>query len=193
MFTFNIYVSNKEFIFPKKIRFLLQVMQIVWRLKIVRTIWCFKNKFGTPFHSMINVNLRTVDITQNTMGDIKVPHHFDLWILIADHTYRLPRKKNNHRHFDIYIGQIIRDYTHCSQLYCWDDLTLLLKTLPGAPALSGTRCDMGRICYMGRCIDENSIGPTERPTKNPSTVPGVIQNVCDSINNFVTSIINIFG
>ena len=105
----------------------------------------------------------------------------------------LPRIKVTKTKFDIYIGRIIRDYTHCSQLYCWDDLTLLLKTLPGAPALPGTRCDMGRICYMGRCIDEALIGPTEKPTKNPSTVPGVIQNVCDSINNFVTSIINIFG
>ena len=141
---------------------------------------------------MINVNLPTVDITQNTMDDIEVSPYSSLWILITQ-VYLPPRIKVTKTKFDIYIGRIIRDYTHCSQLYCWDDLTLLLKTLPGAPALPGTRCDMGRICYMGRCIDEALIGPTEKPTKNPSTVPGVIQNVCDSINNFVTSIINIFG
>ena len=109
----------------------------------------------------------------------------------------IKRSKKDIKYFKIFIfisvGQIIRDYTHCTQLYCWDDVTLLLKTLPGAPALSGTRCDTDKICYMGRCQNAESIGPTQRPTKDPSTIPGVIKNVCDSINTFVTSIINIFG
>ena len=95
----------------------------------------------------------------------------------------------------LFIGQIIREDTHCHQLYCWDDLTLLLKTQPGAPALLGTRCDRGRICYKGRCRDRDSIEVTTTMTTptNPSTISGVIENICNSVNTFVTSIINIFG
>ena len=93
------------------------------------------------------------------------------------------------------IGQQIKEDTHCSQLYCWDDVTLLLKTQPGAPALLGTPCDRGKVCYKGGCRDIDSIGviPTTRPPITPGPVKGVIQSICDSIDTFVTSIVNIFG
>ena len=89
----------------------------------------------------------------------------------------------------------ITEETHCRQLYCWDDVTLLLKTQPGAPALLGTRCDREKVCYKGRCQDKNTVGATttKRPLPNPSTIPGVIQNICHSINTFVLSLGAIFG
>ena len=89
----------------------------------------------------------------------------------------------------------ITEETHCHQLYCWDDVTLLLKTQPGAPALLGTRCDLDKVCYKGRCQDKSTVEAptTKRPLSNPSTVPGVIQNICDSINTFVLSLGAIFG
>ena len=146
--------------------------------------------FGIRSPLMNNVNLLMVDFTKDTTEGIKVILINQNFEESDDH---IKRKKIKCYNFFISVGQIIREYTHCTQLYCWDDVTLLLKTLPGAPALSGTRCNTGKICYMGRCQNVESIGPTQGPTKNPSTIPGVIKNVCDSINTFVTSIINIFG
>ena len=90
------------------------------------------------------------------------------------------------------LGQTINDATHCTQLYCWDDVAFILKTQPGAGALFGTTCGIGKICSKGECKepDVNGGNTTEKPT---DTVAGVIQSICDAVNNLITSIVNIFG